>query len=70
MLRAQRRPAAIADDPDRPVAIVFTSGTTGVPKGAVYAGRQLDVITQIDTGKQWGGGGATSPGRRSPTSGR
>jgi len=47
------------DDPDRPVAIVFTSGTTGTPKGAVFANRQLSFITNIDTGGTWGGGGAT-----------
>src|SRR6476661_7662974 len=26
-------PAPLTDDPDRPVAIIFTSGTTGLPKG-------------------------------------
>jgi acyl-CoA synthetase (AMP-forming)/AMP-acid ligase II len=55
-------PAAPRDDPERPVAIVFTSGTTGVPKGAVFAGRQLDFITRTDTGGVWsepGTGGAT-----------
>jgi acyl-CoA synthetase (AMP-forming)/AMP-acid ligase II len=49
----------IDDDPDRPVAIVFTSGTTGTPKGAVFANRQLSFITSVDTGGNWGGGGAT-----------
>ena len=43
--------------PDRPVAIVFTSGTTGLPKGAVFGARQLDAISLIDGGKRWGGGG-------------
>jgi acyl-CoA synthetase (AMP-forming)/AMP-acid ligase II len=47
------------DDPDRPVAIVFTSGTTGTPKGAVFANRQLTFITQVDTSGNWGGGGTT-----------
>ena len=53
------RTPRMSDDPNRPIAIVFTSGTTGVPKGAVYAGRQLSAITQIDTGWSWGGGSAT-----------
>jgi acyl-CoA synthetase (AMP-forming)/AMP-acid ligase II len=53
------RPSDVDDDPDRPVAIVFTSGTTGTPKGAVFANRQLAFITNVDTGGKWGGGGAT-----------
>jgi acyl-CoA synthetase (AMP-forming)/AMP-acid ligase II len=52
-------PSEVDDDPDRPVAIVFTSGTTGTPKGAVFANRQLSFITGVDTGGNWGGGGAT-----------
>ena len=44
-------------DPERPVAIVFTSGTTGDPKGAVFAGRQLRAIGEVDGGSRWGGGG-------------
>jgi acyl-CoA synthetase (AMP-forming)/AMP-acid ligase II len=50
-------PPALADDPDRAVAIVFTSGTTGLPKGAVFAARQLSFIASIETGGQWGVGG-------------
>jgi acyl-CoA synthetase (AMP-forming)/AMP-acid ligase II len=50
-------PPDLPPDPDRPVAIVFTSGTTGTPKGAVFAGRQLDAISQVDGGRRWGGGG-------------
>jgi acyl-CoA synthetase (AMP-forming)/AMP-acid ligase II len=52
-------PPSLDDDPDRPVAIVFTSGTTGTPKGAVFANRQLTFITQVDTSGNWGGGGTT-----------
>ena len=48
--------SAIAD-PDRPVAVVFTSGTTGEPKGAVFTWRQLEAIGDIDGGGRWGGGG-------------
>jgi acyl-CoA synthetase (AMP-forming)/AMP-acid ligase II len=54
-------PPPLPEDADRPVAIVFTSGTTGLPKGAVFCGRQLDFITQVDTGWRWADapGGAT-----------
>jgi acyl-CoA synthetase (AMP-forming)/AMP-acid ligase II len=56
---SEASPPPLADDPDRPVAIVFTSGTTGTPKGAVFANRQLSFITQTDTGGNWGAGGTT-----------
>ncbi len=50
-------PPPLPDDPDRPVAIIFTSGTTGAPKGALYCNRQLAFITTNDVGDTWGGGG-------------
>src|SRR5439155_13753254 len=50
-------PPPLDDDPDRPVARVFTSGTTGAPKGVVFCNRQLDAVTAIDVGDRWGGGG-------------
>jgi len=50
-------PPPLAPDPDRAVAIVFTSGTTGLPKGAVFANRQIAFITETDTRMRWGGGG-------------
>lgn len=43
-------------DPRRDVAIVFTSGTTGLPKGAVFTEKQLSAITEIDVQSRWGGG--------------
>jgi acyl-CoA synthetase (AMP-forming)/AMP-acid ligase II len=49
-------PPPLAPDPDRPVVIVLTSGTTGVPKGAVFTGRELAAVTEADTGGRWGGG--------------
>jgi acyl-CoA synthetase (AMP-forming)/AMP-acid ligase II len=56
-IRKGDRPAPLTEDPDRPITIVFTSGTTGTPKGAVFGGRQLEFITRTDTGGRWGGGG-------------
>lgn len=49
-------------DPDRVACIVFTSGTTGEPKGAVFRERHVDAIACIDLGsdeaaESWGGGG-------------
>jgi acyl-CoA synthetase (AMP-forming)/AMP-acid ligase II len=46
------------EQPDDPVAIIFTSGTTGLPKGACYCNRQLAFITQTDVGDAW-----DTPGR-------
>ncbi len=51
-------PPDLAPDPDRLVAVVFTSGTTGMPKGATFTNRQLEAITLADVGEGWGGGGA------------
>ena len=50
---------ALPPDPDRIVTIVFTSGTSGEPKGAVFTNRQLEAITRIDAGglDVWGTGG-------------
>ena len=50
-------PPPLSPDPDRAVAIVFTSGTTGIPKGALYGNRQLAFITRTDVGDTWGAGG-------------
>jgi acyl-CoA synthetase (AMP-forming)/AMP-acid ligase II len=46
-----------AADRSAPVAVVFTSGTTGDPKGAVFGATQLEAIGDIDGGGRWGGGG-------------
>jgi acyl-CoA synthetase (AMP-forming)/AMP-acid ligase II len=55
-------PPPLPSNPDRPVAIIFTSGTTGTPKGAVFGNRQLHAITTADVGDGWGGGGRTMAG--------
>jgi acyl-CoA synthetase (AMP-forming)/AMP-acid ligase II len=52
-----RRPGEVPpldDDPERPVALVFTSGTTGEPKGALFRERQLAAVTRIDVQDAWG----------------
>ena len=55
-------PPELATDLDRPIAIVFTSGTTGTPKGAVFGGKQIAFITQCDVGDTWGQGGHSMAG--------
>ena len=53
------------DDPERLVAVVFTSGTTGQPKGAMFGNRELAAIVRADLGPaadDWGmGGHMTAP---------
>ncbi len=50
-----------AADTERLTTVVFTSGTTGEPKGAEFRERHLDAIAAIDLGPErsaaWGGGG-------------
>jgi acyl-CoA synthetase (AMP-forming)/AMP-acid ligase II len=56
-VEALRRPGTVpllAEDPDRPVALVFTSGTTGEPKGALFNDAQLAAVTRIDVADAWG----------------
>ena len=60
--RRGERPTPLRGDEDRPIAIVFTSGTTGTPKGAVFCGRQIGFITECDVGAAWGGGGHAMAG--------
>lgn len=42
-------------DPEDPVTIVFTSGTTGIPKGAWYAHRSILALAEIETSRYPGG---------------
>ncbi|WP_242423817.1 class I adenylate-forming enzyme family protein, partial [Frankia sp. EI5c] len=48
-------PVSPPGDPSRPVAIVFTSGTTGRPRGAVFTEGALDAAAMIDTNREWAG---------------
>lgn len=55
-------PPPLPPDPDRLVAIVFTSGTTGTPKGAMFGNRELTAIARADVPNfdddaSWGQGG-------------
>ena len=52
----ERKPPHLAYDKDRPVVVIFTSGTSGTPRGATFCGRQLEAITRMDVGASWGGG--------------
>ena len=53
-----RPPRPLAADPDRPVTIVLTSGTTGTPKGAVFGEAELAAVCQADIGRTAGAAGA------------
>ena len=56
-LRARgEAPPPLPPDGERPVAVVFTSGTTGVPKGATFTNQILADIAVVDTGNGWGEG--------------
>ncbi len=52
----------LAPDANADTAIIFTSGTTGQPKGARYTNRQLQFITETDVGDAWGTGGRSFTG--------
>lgn len=52
---APERPAPTPVAEDDPVAIVFTSGTTGVPKGAWYSHRNVMALAEIETRRYEGG---------------
>lgn len=54
--RGRQRSSPADDDDERPVCICFTSGSTGAPKAAWFASRQLRAVARIDAGSAWGGG--------------
>jgi acyl-CoA synthetase (AMP-forming)/AMP-acid ligase II len=63
LVRPGAAPPPLPENPDRVVAIVFTSGTTGTPKGAIFGNRELLAIARADVPKfddeaSWGQGGA------------
>ena len=42
-----------AADPDRLAALVFTSGTSGTPRAAMFTDAQLAAVMQLETGGAW-----------------
>lgn len=42
-----------AADPDRLAALVFTSGTSGTPRAAMFTDAQLTAVMQLETGGAW-----------------
>lgn len=55
-------PPRLRADPERPLAVVFTSGTTGTPKGALFRERQVDAVRATDVGALWGAGSRSVTG--------
>lgn len=51
---ADRSPPPRRSDSERLAHVVFTSGTTGNPKGAIFRDRHVEAIARIDTGRAWG----------------
>jgi acyl-CoA synthetase (AMP-forming)/AMP-acid ligase II len=47
---ADGRVRPLPSDPERLACVVFTSGTTGAPKGAVFRNRHLAAVDRIDAG--------------------
>ena len=68
--RPQETPAEVAElDPEDPAVIIFTSGTTGQPKGVLYPQRYLPASAcRPSTGS--GPARASSPGAPPPRAGR
>ncbi|MDF5753979.1 class I adenylate-forming enzyme family protein [Spongiactinospora sp. TRM90649] len=58
LLRAESPPPPLPPDPRRPVAVVFTRGRRGPPRGAVFADAQLEAIRAHGAGSRWGTGDA------------
>ncbi len=51
-------PGSDSTDLSLPETVVFTSGTTGLPKGALFTGKQIAAVARFDAGDSWGTGGA------------
>ena len=52
--RAEPPPPPLPPDSARPAVIAFTSGRTGLPRGAVFGVSQLDAIRVAEAGESWG----------------
>jgi long-chain acyl-CoA synthetase len=53
--RPEPPPPPLPPDSARPAVIAFTSGGTGIPRGAVFGVNQLDAIRACEVGDRWGG---------------
>lgn len=68
--RGDAPPAPVLTDPDAPdrlVTVVFTSGTTGLPKGAMFANAELAAVTRADLDPERGSGAAAVRCSRAPS---
>lgn len=43
----------LPEDPERLAALVFTSGTSGTPRAAMFTDGQLSAVMEIETGGSW-----------------
>ncbi|MBB5133221.1 acyl-CoA synthetase (AMP-forming)/AMP-acid ligase II [Thermocatellispora tengchongensis] len=58
LARPEAPPPPLPPDPLRPVAVVFTRGRSGPPRGAVFGNAQLSAIRAQGAGVRWGTGEA------------
>ncbi len=52
--RAEPPPPPLPPDSARPAVIAFTSGRTGLPRGAAFGVSQLDAVRAAEAGESWG----------------
>tara|TARA_B100000686_G_scaffold56955_1_gene61188 strand:- start:983 stop:2482 length:1500 start_codon:yes stop_codon:yes gene_type:complete len=55
------QPKELEENFDRAICVCFTSGSTGIPKGALFTNKELLAIQKMDTEGVWGTGGHLVP---------